>query len=222
MENLNESKSDGGFIKHVFRFDQDSKFEMLNIIQYALLAIIPVVILNKLTQRFIPEADDEKSSIELGIEIIAQIVLMLLVMLIIHRIITFVPTYSGEKYGEFQLTNVILAMLVIILSLQTKLGEKVSILVDRAIEMWEGKKEKVKKTRDGNGNNNGILKVSQPISQTQGTTSISSLPMDQTTTQFDQTYQQPQQQDQITQETFGNGGIMAANDMIGSAFGSMW
>jgi hypothetical protein len=132
MESLDElTKTNGGktgFFKHVFNFNDDSKSEMLNIVQYAVLALIPVIVLNKLTQRFIPEADDEKSSIEIVAEILAQVIAMFLFILIIHRIITFVPTYSGEKYAEFSVTSIILAMLVIILSLQTKLGEKVSII----------------------------------------------------------------------------------------------
>ena len=40
--------------------DEDSKQEILNIMQYALLAVIPVVVLNKSIQRFVPEADEEK------------------------------------------------------------------------------------------------------------------------------------------------------------------
>ena len=165
MESLDElsktSNGKHGFFKHVFNFDEQSKAEMLNIVQYAVLALIPVVILNKIMQRYVPEADDEKGSIEISAEILAQVIAMFLVMLIIHRIITFVPTYSGEKYAEFNLTHIILAMLVIILSLQTKLGEKVSILVDRLIELWEGPKD----TKKGKGKGN--VKVSQPISQNQ-------------------------------------------------------
>jgi hypothetical protein len=86
-------------------------------------------------------------------------------------------------------------MLVIILSLQTKLGEKVSILVDRVIELWEGPKD-TKKGKKGN------VKVSQPISQNQiamsqslnsmGSTSISALPpiQSQQSPNYDQMYQQ--------------------------------
>ena len=199
MESLDElSKSTSGkqgFFRHVFNFDEDSKAEMLNIIQYAVLALIPVVILNKLMQRFVPEADEDKGSIEITAEVLAQVIVMFLVILIIHRIITFIPTYSGEKYTGFSVTNIILAMLVIILSLQTKLGEKVSILVDRIIELWEGPKD-TKKGKKGN------VKVSQPISQNQmamsqslnsmGSTSISSLPpvQSQPTPNYDQMYQQ--------------------------------
>jgi hypothetical protein len=199
MESLDElSKSTSGkqgFFKHVFNFDEDSKAEMLNIIQYAVLALIPVVVLNKLMQRFVPEADEDKGSLEITAEVLAQVIVMFLVILIIHRIITFIPTYSGEKYTGFSVTNIILAMLVIILSLQTKLGEKVSILVDRIIELWEGPKD-TKKGKKGN------VKVSQPISQNQmamsqslnsmGSTSISSLPpvQSQQTPNYDQMYQQ--------------------------------
>jgi hypothetical protein len=199
MDSLDElSKATSGkhgFFKHVFNFDDQSKTDMLNIVQYGVLALVPVIILNKIMQRFVPEADEDKGSFELSAEVLVQVVAMFLVMLIIHRIITYVPTYSGEKYADFSVTNIILAMLVIILSLQTKLGEKVSILVDRLVELWEGPKDT--KTKKGKGKGN--VKVSQPISQNQaamaqslnsmGSTSISSLPPVQQPN-YDQMYQQ--------------------------------
>ncbi len=201
MESLDElSKTVNGkasFFNHVFNFNDDSKEEMLNIIQYAIIALIPVVIMNKSMQRFVPEADDEKSSIEVLVEVMGQVIILFIGILIIHRIITYIPTYSGVKYGDFCVTNIVLAVLVIILSLQTKLGEKVSILVDRLIELWEGPKD-VKKKKNN-------VKVSQPIAQGQqnqmitqnqmamnqslGTTSISSLPTEQSPN-FNQMYQQ--------------------------------
>jgi hypothetical protein len=211
MESLDElSKTNNGkpgFFKHVFNFNQESKDEMLNIIQYAVLALIPVVILNKLMQRFVPEADEDKGSIEISAEVLAQVIVMFLVILIIHRIITYIPTYSGEKYVEFSVTNIILGMLVIILSLQTKLGEKVSILVDRFIELWEGYsgESKNKNDKKNKNKNKSNVKVSQPISQNQtamnqslnsmGSTSISSLPpaeptMSQQLPNYDKMYQQ--------------------------------
>jgi len=231
MESLDElsktSHGKPGFFKHVFNFDEQSKAEMLNIVQYAVLALIPVVILNKLMQRFVPEADDEKGSVEITAEVLAQIIAMFLIMLIIHRIITFVPPYSGEKYVDFSITNIILAMLVIILSLQTKLGEKVSILVERLIDLWEGPKD-TKKGKKGQGS----VKVSQPISQNQstsqsmGSTSINSLPSSQTTQQspdFNQMYQQNPTPlvgaSSPGTENVDNGEPMAANDGGMGAFG---
>jgi hypothetical protein len=235
MESLDElSKTTGGkhgFFKHVFNFNEESKSEMLNIVQYAVLALIPIIILNKLTQRFIPEADDEKGSIEIIAEVLAQVISLFLFILIIHRIITFIPTYSGEKYADFSVTNIIIAVLVIILSLQTKLGEKVSILVDRLMDLWNGPKD----TKNGK---KGNVKVSQPISQNQmamnqslnstglsmGTTSINSLPSNppvQPVPDFNQMYQQ----DNTPLVGAASPGMesmepMAANAGIGGAFGS--
>jgi hypothetical protein len=60
MDNTDEQKS---FFKHVFNFDDDSKSEVLNILQYSVIAIIPIVILNKTMQKYVPEADDKKSSL---------------------------------------------------------------------------------------------------------------------------------------------------------------
>jgi hypothetical protein len=238
MESLDElskiNSGKPGFFKHVFNFDEESKAEMLNIVQYSVLALIPVVLINKIMQRFVPEADEDKGSLEITSEILAQVIVMFLVILLIHRIITYIPTYSGEKYASFSVTNIILSMLVIILSLQTKLGEKVSILVDRVMELWEGPKD-TKKGKSGN------VKVSQPISQNQsamnqslnsmGSTSINSLPPPQTTmTQQLPNYDKMYQQDSTPlvgastpgMENFepeaANGGFGA----FGSAFGTNW
>jgi len=194
---LSKSSTNPGFFKHVFNFDDDSKEDMMNIIQYAVIAIIPVVILNKSMQKLVPEADDEKASAVILAEILAQVIGMFLGILIIHRIITFIPAYSKAKYNDFSTTNIILAVLVITLSLQTKLGEKVSILADRVAELWDGPADtKGKKKKNGNGN----VKVSQPISQgqmtqqmaisSQGTTSISQLPVTQPMPDYNSMYQQ--------------------------------
>jgi hypothetical protein len=133
------SKQDGnGFFNHVFSSSEDSKSEILNIIQYAILGVIPIVILNKVIQRFSPEADPDSSSIELAVEIFVQIVVMFVGIILIHRIVTFIPTYSGFKYDDMNLSGGILLFLMIILSIQTKMGIKVNILYDRLMELWDG------------------------------------------------------------------------------------
>jgi hypothetical protein len=174
MDSSDESKS---FFKHVFNFDDDSKSEILNILQYSIIAIIPIVILNKTMQKYVPEADDKKSSLEVSAEVIIQVIVMFIGLLLIHRIITYIPTYSGAKYPEFHIIYIVLAVMMITMSLQTKLGEKVTILVDRIVELWNGKTDNKKKPAKS-----GVVKVSQPISgqamgggYTDGT-AISSLP----------------------------------------------
>jgi len=140
MDILQETKesSKHNFLNHVFATTEESKAEILNVVQYSVMGVIPVVILNKLIQRFIPEADPENSSLELLAEIFIQLIVMFCGIIVIHRIITYFPTYSGFKYENLILTNVILAFLILVLSIQTKLGIKVNILVDRANELWNG------------------------------------------------------------------------------------
>ena len=136
-----QEKKETSFINHVFSNSDEEKAEMLNVVQYGLLAIIPVIVLNKLIHRFIPEADPDKSSLELLVEMSIQVVLIFVGLILIHRIITFFPTYSGFKYENLTLTNIILAFLVIVLSIQSKLGLKGNILFDRVMILWNGPTE---------------------------------------------------------------------------------
>jgi len=241
--------SNRGFIKHVFNFDDDSKGDILNIIQYSLIAIIPVIILNKLMSKYVPEADDKKGSLEITAEIIIQIIVMFLGLLLINRIVIYIPTYSGLKYPDFRVVYVILAILMITLSLQTKLGEKVSILVDRISELWEGKSN----NKNGKNGKNATVKVSQPIAgqitgqpimnsptnqslYTDGT-AISSLPTNDTynnTVQSAPTQQSPNFNSMYQHDftplvgaaTPGQSDAavepMAANSVLGGGFGSSW
>ena len=148
------------FIKHVFNFDDDSKNDMMNIIQYSILAIIPVVALNKSIQRFVPEVDETKGSLEILVEVAAQTIVMFIGILLIHRIIVYVPTYSKVKYNELNVTGIVLAFLVIVLSLQTKLGEKVNLLLERVIDVVDGNTSlregmHCDKDKEGQGNGGG-------------------------------------------------------------------
>lgn len=171
MDNSVDTKQN--FFKHVFNFEDDSKSDMLNIIQYSLIAIIPVIILNKGMSKYVPEADETKGSLEVVAEVIVQIITMFVGLLMIHRIITYVPTYSGMKYPDFNIIFIILAVLMITLSLQTKLGEKVSLLFDRIVELWDGKSDKKQKRGSGQ------VKVSQPISGSQNVVNAQNPAMNQ-------------------------------------------
>ena len=161
MESLDNKSSMSGFFKHVFNFDHDSKSDMLNIIQYTLLAIIPIVSINKAMQKYVPEANDDKGSVEISLEVVLQALLMFLGIFFVHRIVEYVPTFSGTTYPEFRVIYVILSILMVTLSLQTKLGEKVNILTIRLCDVWNGtsSQDKKKKKKAGNGN----VSVSQPI-----------------------------------------------------------
>lgn len=133
------------FLNHVFDTSDESKGTVLNIFQYSFLAIIPILLLNKVVQQWIPEIDLSTSSIQILLEVFLQLTVMLIGIIIIHRLITYVPTYSGLAYslgGELQITSgVVLIFLVIVLSLQTKMGIKMNILYERFWHFWNGTSE---------------------------------------------------------------------------------
>ena len=241
LEELTKSNGKTGFFKHVFNFDDESKSEILNIIQYALIAIIPVVLLNKTIGKYVPEADDKKGSLEISAEIVIQVIVTFIGLLLIHRIITFIPPYSETKYPEFNIVYVILAILMITMSLQTKLGEKVSVLADRVMELWNGPDKNKKKGKNGN------VKVSQPISGQQmiipqqqsaytDGTAISSLPTNDSSSNSTMTQQMPNYDNMYRQDTtplvgaatpgmsegFSQGPVAASEFLGGSGFGSSW
>jgi len=208
MESSDETKKN--FFTHVFRMDDESKSEFLNVIQYALIAIIPVVVLNKSMQKFVPEVDDQKSSLEILAEIVIQVISMFVSLVLIHRMITYVPTYSGVKYPDYSVLFIILAVLMITMSLQTKLGEKVGVIVERISDLWNGTTNSTKgKNKNGK---NGNVKVSQPISGNSNQssmnqpiysdgTSIGNLPMNTVSSQNVGTQQLPDYNNMYRQDT---------------------
>lgn len=245
MDSSDDSKE--SFIKHVFYFNDQSKADLLNLTQYSLISIVPIVLLNKLIAKFVPEADENKGSLEISAEILLQIFVMLFGLFMINRFITYFPTYSGAEYAQCNVIYMVLAILMITISLQTRLGEKTNILVERITELWEGKPAKNAKNNKNNKNNNNNVKVSQPISgQTNMSsqamnqsamnqsmysdgTSINSLPNNGDMQQLPN-YNNMHQQDNTplvnaaspSMEGFGGNQIMAANEVLGGSFGSSW
>lgn len=118
------------FFNHVFNFETESKNEMVNIIQYSVLGVIFVTLLNKGVQTYMPELDKDKGTVAILVEILIQVIILFLGVLFIHRIITFIPTVSGAPYTDLNLITTILPVLIVMLSV-SKLGEKVSILMER-------------------------------------------------------------------------------------------
>jgi hypothetical protein len=136
------------FLSHVFNFDEDTKDTLLNVSQYTALSVIPVVLVNKAVQRVFPEPDEDKSNLEILAEVIGQLVFMLVAIFFVHRLVTFVPTYSGAEYKELNLFSVVLVFLVLMLSVQTRAGQKVNILMDRLIDYYEGAPASKKDTKE--------------------------------------------------------------------------
>ena len=149
-----------GFFSYVFNFDENNKTLISNLFQYAYLAIPLVVIILKLINYYTPADDDTKGSFEITAEILVSVAVILFSIWIINKIIRYIPTISKTPYPIFNEVNFIIPLFILLFTMQTKLGAKINILVDRAVDLYDGKtnlKEKEKQKKD--------YKTTQPISQ---------------------------------------------------------
>ena len=220
-----------GFIQHVFNFSEDGKAELLNIMQYSLLSIVPVVILNKCIQKFVPEADDTKGSAEILAELIFQVLAMFVGLVFINRAITYVPTYSGSKYNEINLLGEVLAFMMILLSLQTKIGEKANILLERLADLWDGTGSSKKKETSTHAQNPAIPMHQPSQADALSAAALGIMPQGPPGIPDALAAQPPQHTQQAQMPAAGMGGGMAlpdapepvaANEMGGGMFSSLF
>jgi hypothetical protein len=158
-EEQKEVSIKGSFMKHVFNFDNQTKNELTNIIQYSIIGLLPVIIINKFLQKYIPQTDETKGSLEIVSEVMIQVIVIIVGIYYSHRLITFIPTLSGAKYVQINVLNIVLVLLVLALTVQTKLGEKMHLLADRVFGLWNGEE-----AFTGAANTNNTVQVRQPIS----------------------------------------------------------
>ena len=149
------------FFNHVFDFDKESQSEILNCLQYVLIAIIPTIILNKCIQKLLPTANEEKGNVEILAEVVGQVVFMFLGFILIHRFITYFPTWSKTDYKDVNINTVAIMFLSIMLTIHSKVGTKTNILLDRFYAYWEGN-NKQHNTQSQQGQSNGQVQAQTP------------------------------------------------------------
>jgi hypothetical protein len=241
-EPVRSIKSDTlGFFKYVFNFDEDNTCAILNLMQYTVMAIIPVLFILKGVKNLVPEEDETKGSLEILVESVGQILFIVSAIWLTNKAIRYFPTYSGCEYEDFAPTTFIIPFLIILSTMQTKLGMKLNILVDRVLDVWHGRSSENDGKAGGQKSNN--VRVTQPISGQQHQPSQADF-RDQLLPSNPQLTQMPSQhmtavarppqspdfnqmhQSQVTplqgSQHPGMFEPMAANEGIGSMFGSSW
>ena len=128
----NQKVDKNTFIKHMFEED-NVKPSIFNIIQYAATGVIPLIILNRLMQHLFPEVDEKKNNLELSVEIMGQLTLLFVGIFFIDKFIRYFKAYSGEKYEDVSVLSMILPLMIILISVPSKLGEKIKIIMERAL-----------------------------------------------------------------------------------------
>ena len=214
--NIDLPNESSNFFNYVFNFNDENKNEHLNLIQYAILAIIPIVIILKSVKTIFPEEDENKGTIEILAESVGQIIFLIITIWISDRAIKYIPTYSETNYSQFNFMHSLIPFMVIILTMQSKLGYKINILSERLCDYINGEDKSVANKKPSN------VKVTQPLanknpiihqpSQADYLDQSQLLPSNPQLTAMPQ-QQQPQQQQQMAPPMFNE--PMAANDSMG-------
>ena len=149
--------TENSFVQHVTRFDSETRSELTNLIQYLVIAIIPIYFLNRTLNDLIPNFDQNKGNIELLGEVVIHSISLLLGIYLIHRIICYIPTFSGNNLAEVNFLNIVLMILFI--GMNSDNGKKVNHVYERIFaSKKENMENKKKEKKDG-----AVVKVSQPL-----------------------------------------------------------
>jgi hypothetical protein len=151
MESLKSTVSDldtkiiskEGVFSKIFILNEKDKYDLMNLVQYIVLAIVPIIIVLKLLKNYVPDDDEDKGSLELLIEILIQIIFIFVSFVFVHRMINVIPTYSGRDYPEVSMFVIVLPLLFLLFTMHTKLGSKINMVYNRFLEMIGMKQKEV-------------------------------------------------------------------------------
>ena len=131
----------GSFVNYMFSMSDGEKVELINMFQYIILAIIPVIIIVRLIKNYVPPLNNKKATIEILIELIVQLVVLFALFFFVHKLIAFIPTYTKQQYHNVQFLPLVLPLLFVLFTMDKNVGEKAQLLLKRALVMLGINKE---------------------------------------------------------------------------------
>lgn len=141
QQRVASNPSDKNFMKHVFNFDDDSKNEVLNTLQYLIMAVVLVSVLHTFLSNIMPDVSEEKGNFEILGETLVHAVAFFVGLFIIDRIITYIPSYSGVEYKPVNMITLALVFVALQLDSSSVLGNKMRLLAERVQAYINGDEE---------------------------------------------------------------------------------
>jgi len=143
MESINDisvsTTKSKSFLEYLTSFEDDQKYELMNMFQYALLIVIPVILLNKGIGELFTSTTDEKTSLIVSMEIVAELFVLLFGIFMIHRIVCYIPTYSEKPYTPFSLIGFVFSFIVVLFSFDTNIRAKFEFVFQDLYQVITGK-----------------------------------------------------------------------------------
>ena len=103
----------------------------MNIVQYTLLSIIPVVLFIYFTKKYFPSLEENDSSLYMFTITVIELIFMIIGIFFIDRIINYIPTYSGKYYETINLTTIVVIFVLFMLITETGFKKRTLILLER-------------------------------------------------------------------------------------------
>jgi hypothetical protein len=126
-----KSITNQGFFTYVFKLSKFKQEDLLNIIQYTVLSIIPVMLFIYFTKKYFPTVNEDDSSIYILTVTVIEIIFMMTGIFFIDRIINYIPTYSGKYYETINLTTIVIIFILFMLLTHAGFRIRTSILLQR-------------------------------------------------------------------------------------------
>ena len=112
LEQIQTGGAKVSFFHHMFHLKKAEKCELYNVVQYSILALLPLIVIIRINQNLWPKADQKKGTIELLAEMIGEIAVTSLAVFVVFRVIEYIPTFSGEPLKCINLLTIITTLIV--------------------------------------------------------------------------------------------------------------
>lgn len=138
-DSTNISSKTPTFFSYITTFEDEHKHDLMNMFQYALLIMIPVILLNKGIGEIFTSSTEDKTTLEVSFELVCELCLLLFGIYMVHRIASYVPTYSEKPYTPFSFIGFVLSFIVIIFNFDTNLRAKFDYVFQNLYDIIHGK-----------------------------------------------------------------------------------
>ena len=125
-----------------FLFNEDSKNNVLNLMQVSFIGIIPLYFLNKIIN-FLPDANSQKGILELIFEIILHVIILIIGIVLIVKFTLYFKPLTGVPYPDnYSMYPIITVCIFSAITYQSKLNDKLSLIKDKITNKIYPKEEK--------------------------------------------------------------------------------
>uniref|UniRef100_A0A6C0KWI7 Uncharacterized protein n=1 Tax=viral metagenome TaxID=1070528 RepID=A0A6C0KWI7_9ZZZZ len=171
-QQIGGSDNDKSFIDYMTSLSPTEKGQIMNLVQYCGIAVIPLLAVLKMMKIYMPVNNPLKPTSELVFEVLVQLIVILIAFFFIHKLILYFPTYSQVNYEQFSLLSSMLPLLFLMFTLDTKISEKLNVLFDRLLGMLGLMKEpyqdeeEEKKEKKETTNKREPIQIHEPVHST--------------------------------------------------------